>query len=204
MASHSNDEHWAVNPKEVVEAVLDAHEFYKEKRIDERYETMALDLVRRYVWKEGLPRESDPFFGAALFVVTRHPWSHPNPLTKTEFAAKLRVKESSFEWYTDSIAEKLGFASFHDNARLPYYMDPQGTIASVVSSVVRSSVGEEVVRSIVTGEVSAPEGLAEEISDRLCDVVKVVPPAFRQELYGLVRKKIADETQALRDQLSGK
>ncbi|TFF84748.1 hypothetical protein EU524_00415 [Candidatus Thorarchaeota archaeon] len=204
MASHSNETHWAVNPQEVVKAVLDAHEFYKEKKIDERYESMALDLVRRYVWKEGVPRESDPFFGAALFVVTRHPWSHPNPLTKTEFAAKLRMKESSLDWYTDSIAEKLGFASLHDRAQLPYYMDPNGTIASVVASVIRSSVGEEVVRSIVSREVTAPEVLADEIVDRLCNVVKVVPSAFRHELYGLVRRKIADETKALRDQLSGK
>ncbi len=201
MVFHSDDEHWAVNPHDVVKAVLDAHEFYKEKRVDERYESMALDLVRRYVWKEGLPRETDPFFGAALFVVTRHPWSHPNPLTKTEFAAKLRMKESSLDWYTDSIAEKLGFASFHDKAQLPYYMDPQGTIASVVNSVVRSSVGEEVVRSIVSREVSAPEVLADDIVDRLCNVVKVVPLAFRQELYGLVRRTIADETKGLRDQL---
>ena len=120
MVFHSDDEHWAVNPHDVVKAVLDAHEFYKEKRVDERYESMALDLVRRYVWKEGLPRETDPFFGAALFVVTRHPWSHPNPLTKTEFAAKLRMKESSLDWYTDSI----------------YRRRDQGTPGSAVKRVV--------------------------------------------------------------------
>ena len=82
-----------VNPEIVVTMVMDAHEFFTQNRIDENYETMALDLIRRYVSTEGKPRDNDPFYGAALYMVTRHPWSHPNPLTKTEFASRLRMKE---------------------------------------------------------------------------------------------------------------
>ncbi|MGD9397107.1 MAG: hypothetical protein PVJ05_11810, partial [Candidatus Thorarchaeota archaeon] len=141
MVTHFDDEHLAVSPHVIVKVVRDAHEFFKENKVDERYENMALDLVRRFVSREGVPREVDPFFGAALYMVTRHPWSHPNPLTKTEFASKLRMKESSLEWYTESIVEKLGFTTLHDNAHLPFFMDPQGIIASVVDSVVGASVG---------------------------------------------------------------
>ncbi|MCJ7817576.1 MAG: hypothetical protein MUP60_01890 [Candidatus Thorarchaeota archaeon] len=202
MASHHEHEGLAVNPQVIVSIVLNAHEFYKEKKIESRYEKMALNLVRRFVSREGVPRDEDPIFSAALYIVTRHPWSHPNPLTKSAFATKLLMKESSLEWYTESICEKLGFSVLHDNTQLPFFMDPQGTIASVVDSVVRTSVGEEVVSSIVSRNVEAPEYLAERIVDQLCNVVKIVPSVFQQELYNLVRRKIEVESQQISDQIS--
>jgi len=204
MVTHFDDEHLAVSPQIIVKVVRDAHEFFKENKIDDRYENMALDLVRRFVSKGGVPREPDPFFGAALYMVTRHPWSHPNPLTKTEFANKLRMKESSLEWYTESIAEKLRFSILHDNAHLPFYMDPQGIIASVVDSVVSASVGEVIIRGIVTGSPPSYSKLAEGIVDRLCNVVKIVPSVFEQEIHNLVRRKIEDESKKLSDQFSGR
>jgi hypothetical protein len=202
MASHHEQEDLAVNPQVIVSLVLNAHEYFKEKKIETRYEKMALDLVRRFVSQEGVPREEDPFFAAALYIVTRHPWSYPNPLTKSAFATKLVMKESSLEWYTESICEKLGFSVLHDNTQLPFFMDPNGTIASVVDSVVRTTVGEEVVSSIVNRNVSAPEYLAEKIVDQLCNVVKIVPTVFEQELYNLVRRKIEVESKQLSDQIS--
>jgi len=202
MTSHHEHEDLAVNPQVIVSMVLSAHEFYKEKKIESRYEKMALDLVRRFVSREGLPREEDPFFSAALYIVTRHPWSHPNPLTKSNFASKLIMKESSLEWYTESICEKLEFSILHDATQLPFFMDPQGTIASVVDSVVRSSVGEEVVSSIINRSVEAPQYLAEKIVDQLCNVVKIVPLVFQQELYNLVRRKIEVESELLSAQIN--
>jgi hypothetical protein len=202
METHHEHSDLAVHPQVIVSMVLDAHEFYKEKKIESRYEKMALDLVRRFISREGLPREEDPFFSAALYIVTRHPWSHPNPLTKSNFAAKLVMKESSLEWYTESICDKLGFSVLHDATQLPFFMDPQGTIASVVDSVVRTSVGEEVVSSIINRTVESPEYLAERIVDQLCNIVKIVPSVFQQELYNLVRRKIEIESKQLSDQIS--
>ncbi len=204
MVTRFDDEHLAASPHEIVKVVRDAHEFYKENKIDERYENLALDLVRRFISREGVPREVDPFFGAALYMVTRHPWSHPNPLTKTEFATRLRMKESSLEWYTESIVAKLGFTTLHDKAHLPFFMDPKGTIASVVDSVVGASVGEVVVRGIVTGNAPSYDKLAETIADRLCNIVKIVPSAFEQKIHSLVRRKIEEESKRLTDQLSGR
>ena len=204
MVTHFDDEHLAVSPQIIVKVVRDAHEFYEENKVDERYENMALDLIRRFVSREGIPREVDPFFGAALYMVTRHPWSHPNPLTKTEFANRLRMKESSLEWYTESIAEKLGFTVLHDNAHLPFFMDPQGIIASVVDSIVGASVGEVVVRGIVSGSPPSYSKLEDSIVDRLCNVVKIVPTIFEQDIHNLVRRKIEEESRRLADQFSGK
>jgi len=190
-----------VNPEIVVNMVMDAHEFFTQNRIDENYETMALDLIRRYVSTEGKPRDNDPFYGAALYMVTRHPWSHPNPLTKTEFASRLRMKESSLEWYTDAIAEKLGFIVLHDKNHLPFFVDPQGTIASVVNSIATASVGEEVIKGIVTGSAISPHSLADKIVDKLCNVVSIVPIAFEQELHSIVTRMIEQESKKLLEQL---
>lgn len=194
----------AASSKVVVNMIRDAYQFYNHHKIDENYQTMALDLIRRYVVQEGTPRDADPFFGASLYMVTRHPWSHPNPLTKSEFAMKLRMKESSLEWYTDSIAEKLGFVVLHDKNQLPFFVDAQGTIASVIKSVVRASVGEEVVRSIVSNTVVAPFTLAQKIVDRLCNIVSIVPLAFEQELQRLVQRMIEEESERLLNQLKGR
>jgi hypothetical protein len=204
MVTHFDDEHLAVSPQIIVKVIRDAHEFFTDNKIDERYQNITLDLIRRFISKEGVPREVDPFFGAALYMVTRHPWSHPNPLTKTEFSNKLRMKESSLEWYTESIAEKLGFTVLHDNAHLPFFMDPQGIIASVVNSVVGASVGEVVVRGIVSGSPPSYLKLADGIVDRLCNVVKIVPTVFEQDIHNLVRRKIEEESKRLSDQISGR
>ncbi|MCF2137498.1 MAG: hypothetical protein K9W43_09735 [Candidatus Thorarchaeota archaeon] len=194
---HSENTEMVVNPQVVVNFVRDAHGFYEENRVDERYQSVALDLVRRYISQMGAPREADSLFGAALYIVSRHPWSHPNPLTKNEFAMRLRLKESSLEWYTDSIVETLGFLVFRDRTQLPFFADPNGTIASVINSIVKSSVGEEVVLSIVRGGAVSPAALAERIVDRLCNVVKIIPTVFEQELLGIVKRKIEVESQRL-------
>ncbi len=190
-----------VSPQIVVDYMRDAHGFYEENRIDERYQAVAMDLVRRYISRVGVPKESESLFSASLYIVSRHPWSHPNPLTKTEFAARLRVKESSLDWYTNSIVESLGFIVLRDRAQLPFFVDPDGTIASVVDSIVRSSVREEVVLSVVRGGAVSPTTLAERIVDRLCNVVKIIPPVFEQELFGIVKRKIDTESQQLIQEL---
>ncbi len=192
---HYDDEaHPGFNPHDVVNIVRDAHEYFKESNVDERYEAVALDLIRRYVSTEGRPRELEPLYAASLYLVTRHPWSHPNPLTRTEFASKLRIKESSLEWYTESIIEKLGFEVFHDHGQLPFYIDPRGTISSVINSVVRTSVSEEVVLGIVRGGAVAPSALAERIVERLCRIVKILPNAFERDLFTIVEKKIEEQS----------
>ncbi len=201
---HSESSEMVVNPQIVVNIVRDAHGFYQENKIDERYQSVALDLIRRYVSKMGMPREVESLFGAALYIVSRHPWSHPNPLTKTEFAMRLRLKESSLEWYTDNIVESLGFLVLRDKSQLPFYVDPNGTIASVIDSIVRTSVGEEVVLGIVRGGAVSPLALAERIVDRLCNVVKIVPVAFEQELLGIVKRKIEAESQRLIHELGSR
>lgn len=193
----------AVSSKIVVNMIRDAHQFFLQHKIDENYQTMALNLIRRYISQEGPPREPDPFFGAALYMVTRHPWSYPNPLTKTEFAMKLRMKETSLEWYTDSISDKLGFVVLHDKNQLPFFVDSQGTIASVITSVVRTSVGEEVVKSVVTNSALASFTLAQKIVDRLCNIVNIVPNAFERELQALVQRMIDEESEKLLNQLRG-
>ncbi|UCE11289.1 MAG: hypothetical protein JSW61_04960 [Candidatus Thorarchaeota archaeon] len=194
----------AVNPQVLVDLVRDAYEFFAENKVEERYRFLAMDLIRRYVSREGLPREADPLFGAALFIVIRHAWSHPNPLTKTDFAAKMRMKESSLEWYTESIVDKIGFETLHDKNHLPFYVDPQGTIARVIDSVVRGNVGEEVVRSIVRGNMVSAHSLAEKIVDQLCRVVKIVPAAFEQGLLKLVKRMIEEESRRLLTELEGR
>jgi len=195
---------FVASPHDVVSTIRDAHEFYAERRIDERYESMALDLVRRHVSQQGVPRENEPLFGAALYIVSRHPWSHPNPMTKGEFAAKLNMKESSLDWYTDNIVDTLGFLALHDKTRQKFFVDPQGIVASVLESVVRGSVGEEVVQSVVRGSAISPVQLSERIVDRLCNVVKIVPIAFEEDLINMVQRMIEAESKRLVKELGGK
>ncbi|NWF96680.1 MAG: hypothetical protein HXY34_11120 [Candidatus Thorarchaeota archaeon] len=202
--SHAEVSSVAVSPQVLVSLIRDAHEFFRERMVDDRYEYMALDLIRRYASKEGVPRESDPLFGAALYVVSRHPWSHPNPMTKVEFASKLNLRESSLDWYTNSIVENVGFLTLHDQSRQKFFLDPQDTIMSVLESVVRASVGEEMVKGVATGSVVSPAELSERIVDRLCSVVKIIPPAFEEDLVGVVQRKIEEESQRLLASLGGK
>lgn len=114
------------------------------------------------------------------------------------------MKESSLEWYTESIVEKLDFIILHDKNHLPFFIDSQGTICSVMDSIVKMSVGEAVVKSIVRGSPVSSHELTERIVDQLCDVVKIIPPAFQHELRSVVRNRIETESERLIENLGGR
>ncbi len=202
--THVENTSVVVTPQILVNIVRDGHEFFAERRVEARYEYMALDLVRRYVAQEGVPRESDSLFGAALYVVSRHPWSHPNPMSQVEFAARLNLSEPSLDWYTDSIVERLGFITLHDKSQQKFFVDPNDTIVSVMNAIVRASVGEEIVKSVVTGTVISANQLAEFIVDRLCNVVKIVPPVFESDLISTVLRRIDEESSRILKELGGR
>jgi hypothetical protein len=65
-------------------------------------------------------------------------------------------------------------------------------------------VGEVIIRGILTGSPPSYSKLAEGIVDRLCNVVKIVPSVFEQEVHNLVRRKIEDESKKLSDQFSNR
>ncbi len=201
--SHVENISAVVTPQILVNIVRDGHEFFAERRVEERYEYMALDLVRRYVAREGVPREREALFGAALYVVSRHPWSQPNPMSRVEFAARLNISDASLEWYTDSIVERLGFMTLHDRTRQKFFVDPNDTIVSVMNAIVRASVGEEIVKSVVTGTVLSANQLAEIIVDRLCNVVKILPPVFESDLIAIVLRRIDEESSRILTELGG-
>ncbi|MEM4734957.1 MAG: hypothetical protein QXS20_04485 [Candidatus Thorarchaeota archaeon] len=194
----------SVTPHKIASVIRDAYEFYSQRNVDEKYATVALDLIRRYVQQEGIPRESEPMYGAALYIVSRHPWTYPNPVTKAEFAAKLSMKESSLDWYTENMVERLGFLGIHDRTRQKFFIDPQGIVASVLESVVRGSVGEEVVRSIVRGVPLSSAELAEMIVEKICHVVKIVPASFEDDLMTVVQKMIEVESRRLSREMANK
>ncbi|MHA1577464.1 MAG: hypothetical protein ACTSU3_08900, partial [Candidatus Thorarchaeota archaeon] len=95
----------------------------------------------------------------------------------------------------------LGFIVLHDKNHLPFFVDPTGTVASVVNSIVTGSVGEEVVKGIVSGNAISPHSLADKIVDKLCNVVSIVPGAFEQELHSIVTRMIEQESKKLLEQL---
>ncbi|WXG41658.1 MAG: hypothetical protein WED07_12995 [Candidatus Freyarchaeum deiterrae] len=176
----------AAQGAEQLRLVKEAYKFYVKKDFRDALAFGAIALINRYLKVAKLPKEEDAMFAAAIYLVSRNPFSFANHTSKQEFADQIGIKPASLEWYSENLSEKLGFIRIYDYRHFPYYIDPEGVINSVITSVVRQTVEELTVRTILGVEIFNEVEATDAIVDRLVDRLKIVPNVFKPEIRRLV------------------
>ena len=110
--------------------VKEAYKFYKDHGVKQTYAYYAIDIIIRYLIKLGSswPRERNVLYIAALYIASRHPFSHPNPNSRIEFARRFQIRTSSINWYVTRIVNELSFFKVYDTHSRPYFIDSSGII----------------------------------------------------------------------------
>ncbi|NVM28648.1 MAG: hypothetical protein HWN65_07370 [Candidatus Helarchaeota archaeon] len=168
--------------------VREAYKFYKDHGVKRSYAFYAVDIIIRYLIKLGSswPRERNVLYIAALYIASRHPFSHPNPASRYEFAKRFQIKTSSINWYVTRITSELQFVKVYDTHSRPYYIDSSGIIYTLSSSVTRSHVNEHYIRQVALGEPIEINIIADAIIAELVDTLRLIRPVFRRELRRLI------------------
>jgi hypothetical protein len=176
----------AAQGAEQLRLVKEAYKFYVKNDFRDALAFGAIALINRYLKVAKLPKEEDALFAAAIYLVSRNPFSFANHTSKPEFAEQIGIKTASLEWYSDNLAKTLGFIKIKDYRHFPYYIDPEGVINSVITSVVRQTVEELMVRTVLGVEIFNKVEATDAIVDRLVDRLKIVPNVFKPEIQRLV------------------
>lgn len=174
--------------------VREAYKFYKDHGVKKSYGYYAIDIIIRYLIKLGSswPRERNVLYIAALYVASRHPFSHPNPTSRYDFAKRFGIKTSSINWYVTRITNELSFFKVYDSHSRPYFIDSSGIIHVLSSTITKSRVNEYFIKQIVRDEPIDHNIIAEDIIAQLVDKLRLIPSIFRRELRRLILAFIED------------
>ncbi|HUX99348.1 MAG TPA: hypothetical protein VMV49_07320 [Candidatus Deferrimicrobium sp.] len=168
--------------------VKEAYKFYESNEVKREYTFYAIDIIIRYLIKLGSswPRERNVLYIAALYIADRHPFSHPNPTSRFDFAKRFHVKTSSINWYVTRITKELNFFKVFDNHSRPYFIDSSGLIHVLSASISRSRLNEYFIRQVAINAPIEINIIADDIVALLVDKLRLIPPIFRRELRRLV------------------
>ncbi|NVM52786.1 MAG: hypothetical protein HWN66_03715 [Candidatus Helarchaeota archaeon] len=175
--------------------VREAYKFYKDHGVKKTYAFYAIDLIIRYLIKLGSswPRERNVLYIAALYIASRHPFSHPNPTSRLEFAKRFQIKTSSINWYVTRITNELEFFKVYDSHSRPYFIDSSGIIHVLTASISRTRVNEHFIRQVALDEPIEINIIADEIVAQLVDKLRLIPSIFKRELRRLILSFIERE-----------
>jgi hypothetical protein len=181
------------NPQEVIALLKNAYDYFSKYSVKEAYKISALKLVAKYITKVGKPQDQNAFNAATLYIVDRLPASHPNEGSKKEFAERLGVPKASLEWYVSSITNNLGFLTLRDRKNFPYYIERDGVVFAVISSVIKVYVEEAVVQRWAEVKPFDVREVIDQILDMLIGSLKIIDPVFRRDLGGKIETYIQEE-----------
>jgi hypothetical protein len=180
------------SPEETIECLKNAYDFFDEHSVKESYKIFALKIIAKYLTHVGFPRDQRALNASALYVVYRLPASYPNHMSKREFADRLNVTEKSLDWYSNSIVERLEFFTLRDKKNFPYYVERDGTVYAVITSVVKVFVEEAIVQGWVDIRPFDIKNIVSQILDMLINKLRIVPSAFRKDLAKKIEADLHD------------
>ena len=181
------------SPEETIKFLKNAYDFFSSSSVKDSYKIFALKVVAKYITKAGFPRDQKALNAAALYIVNRLPASHPNHGSKKEFAERLKVPETSLDWYVSSINENLEFFTLRDRKNFPYYVERDGITFAVISSVVKVFVEESIVQGLAELKPFDIKNVVDQILDMLITKLRIVPPVFRRDLTNKIEADLQEE-----------
>ncbi len=179
--------------QETIQFLKNAYDFFGKHAVKESYKVFALKIVAKYLTKAGFPKDQIALNAAALYIVNRLPASYPNHSSKKEFASRLGVEETSLEWYTNSLVNKLGFFTLRDRQNFPYYVERDGITFAVIASVTKVFVEESIVQGFAEIKPFDVKNIVDQILDMLISKLRIVPPVFRKDLSQKIEADLHEE-----------
>ncbi|MHA1651917.1 MAG: hypothetical protein ACTSYB_17155 [Candidatus Helarchaeota archaeon] len=179
--------------------VKEAYKFYMDHNVKQSLAFYAIDIIIRYLIKLGSswPRERNVLYVSALYIADRHPFSHPNPSSRYDYAKRFHIKTSSINWYVTRITEELKFVKLYDSHSRPYFIDSSGIIHVLSASISRTQVNKYFIKHVALNEPIEKNIIVDDIVAQIVDKLRLIPSIFRREFRRLIYSFIEEVLQDL-------
>jgi hypothetical protein len=139
-------------------------------------------------------------FAAALYIAFRHPNTYPNLVPRSYFSSDtsrgtkrqpadpvfqdpFAAKDSSIDWYTKRIVEKLGIIILYDERGLPYFLEKMGPIYRLIDALAEETAIDAVLTSHIANRRELLEPVVSGLMNRIFSVLQLLPKVFYNSLY---------------------
>ena len=177
-----------------------AYRLYVSKNVRQDLILPALRILTAHLGAQELGREPEALFAAALYIAFRHPNTYPNLVPRSYFCAKnikntkrlpaepifreaFSVKESSIDWYTKRIVEKLSIIILYDERGLPYFLEKTGPIYRLIDALAEEAAIDAVLTSEIVNRRELLEPVVSGLLNRIFTVLQLLPRIFYNSLY---------------------
>ena len=174
--------------------IKNAYSYFITNDVEDSLSFYALNIIKRYIQSHGTVKDPVSVFAASLYISGRHPYTFPNRETRTDFAKTYQIKTSSLEWYIESIINTLDFIKIYDYRQYPYYIDPEGIIQTVLTSVLAERKTESQIKHVLGINRYHEDGIATDVTNRIVERLKLVPEAFKDQIKNFVLNQLRAET----------
>jgi hypothetical protein len=177
-----------------------AYRLYAAKRVRQDLILPSLRILASHLGAQALGREPEALFAAATYIAFRHPNTYPNNVPRSYFSAKtskttkrkpaeplfqesFSAKDSSIDWYTKLIIDKLSIIVLYDEQGLPYFLECNGPIYRLIEGLAEEAAIDAVLTSQINSRPELLEPVMSALLNRIFKVLRILPSVFYNSLY---------------------
>ncbi len=178
----------------------DAYRLFQSKQVRQDLMLPSLRILASLLGTQDLGREPEALFAAALYIAFRHPNTYPNLVPRSYFSSDssrgtkrqpadpvfqdpFAAKDSSIDWYTKRIVEKLGIIILYDERGLPYFLEKMGPIYRLIDALAEETAIDAVLTSHIANRRELLEPVVSGLMNRIFSVLQLLPKVFYNSLY---------------------
>jgi hypothetical protein len=177
-----------------------AYRLYVSKQVRQDLILPTLRILASHLGTQELSREPEALYAAALYIAFRHPNTYPNLVPRSYFSDKksrttkrlpadpifrkaFSVKDSSIEWYTKRIVDKLEIIILYDERGLPYFLEKTGPIYRLIDALAEEAAIDAVLTSEIVNRRELLEPIVSGLLNRIFTILQLLPRIFYNSLY---------------------
>ncbi|MFX0169245.1 MAG: hypothetical protein ACFE89_07815 [Candidatus Hodarchaeota archaeon] len=177
-----------------------AYKIYKEKQVRQDLILPTLRILASHLGAQEVGREPEALYAAALYIAFRHPKTYPNLVPRSFFSQKdskntkrhpaetlfkkgFAAGDSSIDWYTKRVVEKLGIIVLYDERGLPYFLERTGPIYRLIDALAEEIAVDAVLTSYIVNRRELLEPILSGLLNRIFDTLRLLPKVFYNSLY---------------------
>jgi|GEM_PF-2764320 len=194
------DETGRMDLKPPVIYLKQAYRLYTSKQVHQDLILPSLRILASHLGTQEIGREPEALYAAATYIAFRHPNTYPNLVPRSYFSSEaakttkrrpaeplfsesFSAKDSSIDWYTKRIVEKLSILVLYDERGQPYFLERTGPIYRLIDGLAEEAAIDAVLTSQISKRPELLEPVMSSLLNRIFNILQILPRVFYNSLY---------------------
>lgn len=178
----------------------EAYRLYVSKKVRQDLILPSLRILASHLGSHEIGREPEALYAAAVYIAFRHPNTYPNLVPRSYFSSEaprstkrrpaeplfqksFSAKDSSIDWYSKRITEKLGIIVLYDERGLPYFLERNGPIYRLIDGLAEEAALDAVLTSQISNRPELLEPVMSSLLNRIFGILQILPRIFYNSVY---------------------